>query len=317
MWGDHAEPVGKNRFLINLLKLRTAQLLKKKTVLLAGSQGPFNVTEKIMNLAKEVYSGYWKILNREAASIELLKENGFDTSRALSFTDPAFIFEPARQEEIKNLLHDDLIISENNPTVGFVLCGFNMLEGPYDKEPRLDSEFIQFVELLEYIVQKLDARIFLMSHQNGFIKEPEFKLINGRDYPFAKRLHELVVKRGKVDSDKVILAKGPYNPKQTKAIIANFDMFISGRIHAFVSAVSQCVPTVIINRGFGGKSHRNIGFARSVGMEDFVADPASLDDMKNKVNRCWQNRNELRKQLEENIPFVKNRAHELFDNLRS
>ena len=54
MWGDHAEPVGKSRFLVNLLKMRVAQLLGKPTVLLAGSQGPFNKCPEI-DLARLVF----------------------------------------------------------------------------------------------------------------------------------------------------------------------------------------------------------------------------------------------------------------------
>jgi colanic acid/amylovoran biosynthesis protein len=315
MWGDHAEPVGENRFLVNLLKMRVAQLFNVKTVLLAGSQGPFVLTDSVKSLAKTVYKNFSKILNREAASIELLDKNGFDVSKSLSFTDPAFLFEPCDESLIKDRLVEDNIIKENEKTIGFVLCGFNMLQGPYDREPRTDDEFTQFAELVEYIVNDLGARVFFMSHQNGFEMKPNFKFINGRDYPYAKQLHEVVAKRGKADMSKVICAKGPYNARETKAIINKFDMFISGRIHAFVAAVSQCVPTVIINRGFGGISHRNIGFAKSVGMEDFVSNPASIEDMKEKTLKCWNNKEELRKNLIVKIPEVKNRAHNLFDSL--
>jgi colanic acid/amylovoran biosynthesis protein len=316
MWGDHAEPVGENRFIVNLIKNRVAQLLEVPTVLLAGSQGPFNKTSKYKSFAKVVLENFKTVANREASSKELLAENGFNVSNVRDFTDPAFLFEPASQEEIVEIIKNENIISSEKKTIGFVLCGFNMLDGPYDKEPREDSEFIQFVELIEFIINELKARVFLMSHQNGFEKEPQFRFINGRDYPFAQRLFELVKRRGKVDVSNVICPKGPFSPKETKAIIKNFDMFISGRIHAFVAAVSQCVPTVIINRGHGGRSHRNIGFAKSVGLEDYISDPASLEDMKQKVNMCWSNREHLIQVLEERIPKVKDKAHQLFDSLK-
>ncbi len=315
MWGDHAEPVGKDRFLVNLLKMRTAQLLGKPTVLLAGSQGPFNNTGNITPFTKLVFKNYALVANREAASGELLDLNGFDTSKLKSYTDPAFLFEPATREQVNEIIKRENILSTEKRTVGFILCGFNMLEGPYDKEPRRDEEFIQFAELVEYMVNKFDVRVFLMSHQNGFERCPDIKLINGRDYPYARRLYHIVAQRGKTDIKDVICAKGPFTPKETKAIIQNFDMFISGRIHAFVAAVSQCIPTVIINRGHGGKSHRNIGFARSVGLEDYISDPASSIDMIQKTGRCWTNRIELRKTLERKIPQVQETAHALFDSL--
>jgi colanic acid/amylovoran biosynthesis protein len=315
MWGDHAEPVGAGRFLTVLLKDRVAQLLGKPVVLLAGSQGPFEKVRDIKELAKEVFANFLLVANREAASAELLHENGFDVSRVRSYTDVAFLFEPAPFDDIQAILAKDDIITKNKKTVGFVLCGFNMLRGPYDAEPRSDDEFTQFAEAVEFIVSELNARVFLMSHQNGFEKEPEFKLINGRDYPYAKQLYEVVLKRGNVNMSNVVLAKGPYSPKKTKAIIGQFDMFVSGRIHAFVAAVSQCIPTVIINRGHGGKSHRNIGFARSVGLEEFISDPASASDIQEKLKKCWDNKDEIRKVLEARIPEVKKTAQSIFDDL--
>jgi colanic acid/amylovoran biosynthesis protein len=156
-----------------------------------------------------------------------------------------------------------------------------------------------------------------MSHQNGFELPPNFKLIPGRDYVIAKQLYDVVMKRGKVKPDDVSCLKTPYTPGETKAIIKHYDMFISGRVHAFVAAISQSVPSVLINRGFGQKSHRNIGFARSVGIEDYLADPHSINDMKSKISKCWENRTELRKFLDHRIPEIQNTARMAFDELRN
>ncbi|PKG54902.1 polysaccharide pyruvyl transferase family protein [Halomonas sp. MES3-P3E] len=316
MWGDYAEPVGKDRFLVDLLKIRVAQLLGKPTVLLAGSQGPFKDVEHLKPLISDVVKNFTAILNRESTSVSVLKNNGFDVSNVESFTDVAFLFKPAKYFEIEDILLRDNIISKGRETVGFILCGFNMLRGPYDADDREDTEFEQFAEIVEHIIEKFGARVFLMSHQNGFVKTPDFRKINGRDYPYAKQLYQLVEKRGKVQMDDVILAQGPYGPKETKAIIAQFDMFISGRIHAFTAAVSEYVPTVIINRGHGGVSHRNIGFARSVGLEEYISDPSSAEDMKKKVEHCWNNRSALKKQLQKKMPEVKENARSIFDRLQ-
>ena len=48
----------------------------------------------------------------------------------------------------------------------------------------------------------------------------------------------------------------------TKTIIKNFDMLVSGRIHGAVAALSQSVPTVIIDYGHEPKAHKLIGFQR-------------------------------------------------------
>jgi colanic acid/amylovoran biosynthesis protein len=314
LWGDHAEPVGKNRFLIGLLKNRTAQLLGKKTVLLAGSQGPFtNITSKI--LAKEVFVNFDMVLNREASSVELLNEYGFDTTKVKNFTDPAFLFEPYQKSQIEDILKLEGISNQEKPVIGFILCGFNMLEGPYDKWPRRDDEFLQFAEAVEFIINKIGAKVVTFSHQNGFELPPNFKLINGRDYPYAQRLHDYVIQRGKVKKEDLHCISKPYLPKEIKAIIKEFDMLVSGRIHGFVAGVSQFVPTVILNRGHGPVSKRNLGFAKSVGFENFLSDPRDANDIVEKIDECWTKRAFLRETLKRKIPQVQNTAHRLFDTL--
>jgi len=315
MWGDYAEPVGKNRFLVGLLKDRVAQLLDKPVVLLAGSQGPFT-NEKTLDFAKLVFKNFELVANREATSYELLMNSGFDVSNVKNFACPAFLFEPKTDSEMKEIYIKEKITSTEKKTVGYVLCGFNFLEGPYDKQPRRDDEFDSFAETVEFIVNELGARVVLMSHQNGFQLPPDFELINGRDYPMVKQLQSVVQKRGKIKNlEDILCLNVPYLPKETKAIIKQFDMFVSGRVHAFVAAVSQNIPSVLITRGHGGISHRNIGFAKSVGLEDFIADPQSSSDMIQKISKCWNNSDAIRSQLELIIPEVKNKAHQCFDEV--
>lgn len=314
MWGDHADLVGPDRFLVGLIKDRVAQLLKKPTVLLAGSQGPFS-DERSKEFAKQVFKDFKLVPNREAASADLLKANGFDISRVRNFTDPAFLFDPAPDSEMAGIYRDEKIVSADKKTVGFILCGFNMLQGPYDKWPRDDSEYTQFAESVEYIVNVLGARVVLLSHQNGFELPPNFKLINGRDYPVVKQLQTVVAQRKLANMDDVLCLDRPYLPKQTKAIIGQFDMFVTGRVHGFVAAVSQHVPTVLITRGHGPVSHRNIGFARSVGLEEYIADPRSVQDLLAKLQRCWDNRDSLRDTLRQRIPGVQETARQAFSVL--
>jgi colanic acid/amylovoran biosynthesis protein len=315
MWGDHAEPVGKNRFLVGLIKDRIAQLFNKPVVLLAGSQGPFS-EENTREFAKIVFRNFYLVANREATSYDLLKEYGFDVSKVKNFACPAFLFEAKADSEmndiyIKEKLHDPL-----KKTIGYVLCGFNFVDGPYDKTPREDEEFEAFAESIEFMVNNLGARVVLLSHQNGFSLPPHFKLINGRDYPIIKQLHEMVLKRGKIKNmNDVLCIENPYLPNETKAIIGQFDMFVSGRVHGFVASVSQAIPTVLITRGQGGRSHRNIGFAKNVGLEMYIADPHSSMDMIQKICECWNNRENLREELTIRIPEVQETARKCFDEV--
>jgi len=315
MWGYHADLVGKDRFLVGLIKDRVAQLLGKPTAMLAGSQGRFP-DPNIKKFAKEVFENFNLVANREAETGKLLIEDGFDISNLKNYACPAFLFEAKKDEEMIHIYKKERLEKNSKKKVGFAVCGFNLLTEPYDKWPRDDSDYVQFAEVVEYIIGELNASVFLMSHSNGFELPPKFKLITGRDYPIAKQLFEVVARRGKVNMGNMHLIEGPYNPWETKAIIRQFNMFISGRLHASVAAISQSVPTVVIMHGQTQKSHKTMGFFDIAGIPECVANPHTSDEMIEKVRYCWNNRDNIRCHLNKRIPEVQQLARDSFDALR-
>lgn len=67
MWGDNAEHVGHQRFLVECLKMRAAQLLGVKTVLYAVTPGPFEKVKE-RELALSVFSSFSLVVIREKLS---------------------------------------------------------------------------------------------------------------------------------------------------------------------------------------------------------------------------------------------------------
>ncbi|MDD2286726.1 MAG: polysaccharide pyruvyl transferase family protein [Paludibacter sp.] len=315
MWGDHADMVGKNRFIVGLIKDNVAQLFGKKIVMLAGTQGTFS-DESTVGFAKIVFNKFDLVANREGKTTDILRKYGFDIENVKTFACPAFLFQPEVDSKMESIYKRENIIDRNKKTVGFVLCGFTFLEGPYDKWPRRDEEYVQFAEVIEYIANELGGRVILMSHSNGFNLPPNFKLINGRDYPIVKQLQNVVQKRGLVDMDNVLCIDRPYRPQEVKSIIGKFDMFITGRLHASVAALSQNVPTVTIMHGNGPDSYKIIGFAEIVGTEEYVAYPDSSDNIKKKVRKCWDNMDEVRNHLKCRIPKVQEIARASFTEIK-
>ena len=301
IWGDNADFLGADRFLIGLIKDRVPQLLGKKTVMLAGSPGPFK-NQKVKEFAREVYENFDLVTNREEISIGLMEKEGFNISKTKSLACPAFMFEPAKGEKIDELIKKEGL-NTTKPKVGFILCGWNFTEGPFDKESREDSEFIQFAQAVEYISESLGVDVYLMSHSNGFpIPPKKFELIHGRDYPIVKQLQKVIKNRGIAKN--VYSLDGIYDSWETKAILSHFDMLVSGRVHGAVGGLSQNVPTVIIDYGHEPKAHKIIGFAKVAGVEEYVADPAVKEDIISMISKCWENRTQYRKFLEKRIPKV-------------
>jgi colanic acid/amylovoran biosynthesis protein len=314
IWGDNADFLGKDRFLIGLLKDRVAQLLGKKTAMIAGSPGPFNNLTTLA-FAQEVFGSFDLVTNRESISVGLLKASGFDVSKVVSLACPAFLFEPKPISEIESVKAKVGLNKKDKLAFGFIICGWNFLEGPFDKWPRPDDDYIPFAEAVEFITEVIGARVFLMSHSNGFPVPPSpFKLIHGRDYHVAKQLEMILNHRG-ISKDFHVL-ENVLDAWQTKAIISQFDILVSGRIHGAVAGLSQNIPTVIIDYGHEPKAHKLRGFAIEAGVEDYVADPAVNNDIIRKIEMCWKNRLELQDGLKQQIPIVKAKARKNFSLLK-
>ncbi len=308
IWGDNADFLGKSRFLVGLYKDRVAQLLGKKTVMLAGSPGPFN-EEKNLEFAKEVFKNFDLVTNREGISKGILKEYGFNLNKLVDLSCPAFLFEPNSNLDISSI-HPDFQSKTN--IVGLIICGWNFLNGPFDLWPREDKDYDFIVTpLLSFLQQNPDVTLCLMSHSNGFIpgKVP-FELIHGRDYPIMKQIQKILENKG--FKDRIFMLDGVYDAWTTKKIISHFDMLISGRVHAAVSGFSQYVPTVVIDYGHEPKAHKLKGFANEAGMLDYVANPEIVEDILNKVQACWHNREQIKQKLSINILHVKRKAQENF-----
>ena len=93
-------------------------------------------------------------------------------------------------------------------------------------------------------------------------------------------------------------------------------MLVSGRIHAAVAGLSQSVPTVIIDYGHEPKAHKLNGFAMVAQVQEYVADPCLIDDLKEKINQCFSRRKEFKAHLDSRIPHVHDLARQNFELLR-
>lgn len=318
MWGDNAEHVGHNRFLVDLLKMRTAQLLGVKTVLFAGTPGPFSAPQT-RTLAQTVFENFSLITNREPMATKNLEHWNFNLKNVQNFPCPSFLFEPVSRQQVLPLLKKEnfVMLHDARPVVGFTICGFNMPEAPYDVWPRANNQYLVFAEAVEHIVNQLGARVMLFSHTNGFELPPYFKLINGRDYPINKQLQSFLYARGNIkDSQSVCCVEHPYVPAEMKAMLGTLDMVVTGRLHASVGTTSQCVPTVFIMHGKEFiRSTKIQGFAQIQEMEDFVCEADDSTAIVRAIDNCWENRVQVRQKLEKKIPIIQQQARSAFDKI--
>ncbi|MCD8038183.1 MAG: polysaccharide pyruvyl transferase family protein [Lachnospiraceae bacterium] len=316
MWGDNAEHVGHNRFIVDCLKMKAAQILGKKTILYAVTPGPFSKREEEL-LAREVFPKFSLVLIREKVSEKNLQQWGFPVDNVQWAPCPSYLFEPNASYKSQWTQWIEKSQLQGSKVVGLTFGGFNMPQGPYDMWPRENSQYDNFVTLAEYIVNELSANIIIFSHTNGFELPPEFKLKNGRDFLILNQFYNILLNKQATYKEKVALIDEPLLPCNLKEVIGELDMLVTGRVHASVAATSQYVPTVYIEYDRNViYSDKMTGFSEQLGMAEFVCNPKNIDELKKKTAKCYYNLSSVRKRLQHEIPIIQKKAEEVFEEIK-
>ncbi|MDB4609494.1 polysaccharide pyruvyl transferase family protein [Verrucomicrobia bacterium] len=265
IYGDNANW---RRFIESNMRLLFSLILGKKVAMIIGSPGPFKSYWRLI-IAKYILPKLSLITNREELSTKMLSYIGISGKNIVTTACPSILFRKDDQNDLKNSSDYKNIFSDKRPIIGLIICGWNMPDGPYNKWPRTKESFNSFVSLILRLNSSFDHRICIMSHQNATDKEGS--LCAGNDH---KILNEIVNEvRKKTDNDKIFTLKGHYTAGQSKTIIGQFDILISGRIHGAVQGLSQNIPTIILDYGHEPKAHKMLGFALMYNMNIYLCQP--------------------------------------------
>lgn len=300
------------RTIIHTLNMKTFTKLGIPVVEFASSPGPFDTWFRRF-ISKRFYNSLTAILNREPNSTKLLKKLGIKKVPIVNTACPAWCLEPVSDEKSKELLRKEGINIEKRPLIGVTLAGYNLSELRSQRiwgKPKSFEELKIFVPTLKYLLDELTATVVLIPHdyrQNPYTHPGDY--ISGPDHEILLHLYEMV--DGDKYNGRIKLINGIYSVSEAKGIIGQFDMHISGRLHAAVAAMSQHVPTVLIAYG-----HKHRGFASLVGQEGYVYGGDDFDELKEKIKQAWQNREEIRKTLKKKMGKVRELVNLNFEIVR-
>jgi colanic acid/amylovoran biosynthesis protein len=304
IYGDNATL---KKFLLGSGRMLLAKMLGKRVSFFIASPGPFASLWK-RTLAKFVLNRVDLITCREPFGAKILQKIGVGKVHSLAC--PAFLYSPSASE----MKYPTDVVTKNpgKASFGFILCGWNMPVGPFNRWPRNDVEYSLFVDLLVYLIKDIGVSVYLMSHQNA--TTPDGGLIEGNDHRILKKLLQLARQKGLVETE-LCMIEGCYTAAQSRAIISNFDFLLSGRIHGAVQGLSQFIPTGIIEYGHEPKAHKLRGFATLCGMEDLICCPSDLNEMKRVVKSLVKDKEKIVQNLKKNIPLVQDLARQNFNLL--
>ena len=279
----------------HFVNLLFAILLDKPVVICAESLGPYKKRwTKI--IAKFVFNRTELITLREERSLKHLQEIGVNKPSIYVTADVAFMLEPASDERIKEILTKEGF-DESMPHIGISVSkvisnfGFPELKNREDKY----NEYVKLMsEVIDCLVDTLNATIVFVPHVIGPGDDND-------DRTVADDICKLIKNK-----DKLISIKNEYTPEELKGIIGQCDLFIGARMHATIASTSMLVPTVAT--AYSDKMHGIIG--KMLGYEAYVLDirDLSYDRLISKMDDAWENREEIKKDLEMKIPEIKEKA---------
>ena len=296
------------RLLKHIVDILTIRKLRVPVIEFVSSPGPFN-TWFTRSISKLMFNRISVFTNREPVSSELLKQIGIKKTPIVNTACPAFILEPAPVEQAQKILLQENVDVKVRPLVGITLCGYNLGHRTWGKPEELDSLSL-YVPMLKFLLDDLQANVFLLPHVyrvNPYTIAGEH--INGPDHDIALSLYGMV-NRDKYNG-RLRVIEGKYTSSEAKGIIGQCDMYISGRLHAGVGALSQAVPTVLL--GYG---HKHRGVARMLQQEKYVFEGTDSKELKSVVADAWKNREKVTRILKDRMIRIRELVNLNFEILK-
>jgi len=301
--------------------------LGKPVIIWAESAGPFKkrLTRWLVRLTLNKVS---LITLREKFSEEHLKEIKVNKPPIYITADPAFLMNPAPQEHIDQLLINESIFKQNiHPIIGLTLSNTNSVRKSnkfilsksiytiiayilpealsiavaklairtkiYSVVETKQNNYIEsIITLTEYLTDNYNATIILVPH-----------IQNKGAFSNDKELHRLVLKHVK-NKERIRLLETDYTAQELKGIIGQCEIFIGAKMHANIAALSQAIPTVAM-----AYSYKFQGIMEMLGQDKYVCNTNLPKDLVRIVNDVWNNRKEIKTELENKLPIIRNLAN--------
>ena len=314
------------------IEIMSAYLLNRKIMIWNSSIGPLRNSFR-QRIGRYLFNKSKAITVREKLSLTYLQESGIDKEKLFLCPDTVFLLNPSSQSHIKRILSSENIPLAGRPLIG-ICVGREMPIGDHGRA-NLSVKTIRtiyrileyclpdalsyallkyagrvnsrssgqqqkkecFAQIADYLVEKLNANVVFVSHIIVPKRDNQVDIRDEREE--AQAVFELVKRKHKMQ-----VLKGVYTAEEIKGIVSQFDLLIGMRMHICVAAVSEFVPTVAIIYNY--KFH---GMMEFVGQGEWVCDKMSKEEIIEKVDNIWKNKERIRHELLDRASQVKSKAH--------
>lgn len=253
----------------------------KPIILWGASIGPFSTMPSYERYMSRHLNNVTGIYARESETIEYLRRIEV-TRNVFSVADPAFLMDPERPKEIG----DELPVGE-----GGIGLNLSPLMAKYVTGGDLEMWMTISASIIEKVAEATELPVYLIPHVTIPISD---------DYAFMKGALSRTNCKG------VTLIPPKYDAAETKWIIGQLDLFAGARTHSTIAALSSYIPTLSF-----AYSIKAIGINRDMlGHDSYVhtLKDHGVEATVEKISSMIDNAGEIRRELRDKIPTVKNTA---------
>ncbi|OIQ52779.1 colanic acid biosynthesis protein [Moorella thermoacetica] len=287
-------------FYANCYELLRPIVLGKPVVLAPQSIGPFE-NRLARGLATFILRRASFIMAREQITYDFLS-NEMMLDRVRLVLDSGFEMPSASTERIREILYKERFEQDiSGIVVGVTPDGiwprfFNSLGADHLLEECINA----VVTVIDRLIKNYGANIILIPHSTSTFND---------DRPIIKKICSAVENR-----DKIKVFSGKYRPEEIKGIIGSCDIFIGGRMHACIAALSSYVPTVALSH-----SHKYFGIMEMLGQGSFVWDimHPSISSLEEMVYALIENRNVISKELTQKLQELKKESTIVWNKIKN
>lgn len=275
--------------------------LGRPLVLLPQTYGPFRGfwARRLAATVLRRASMIWTRDHESSSEIEKLTQG---ERQAEATHDMAFLMPPTEPPN-DVVVKVQTLRASNHPLVGLNVSGLLWIGGyTRDNSFGLRCGYRRLVEeVVMHLVTKRNCRILLIPHVLGDHEESDLLASRAFLDRVPSELHE-----------RITFLDTRWNQHEVKWVIGQCDFFVGSRMHACIAAMSQAVPAVGL--AYSDKFH---GVFKTVGAENLAVDlrTKGVRDVVACVDAAFNERNELREQLAQQVPRASATVSNLFERV--
>jgi len=234
---------------------------------------------------------------RDEESFSYLKEFVWNKARIHLTGDPAILLPSANPEKVKNILRKENIDKNDGLLVGAAISRealSNVFQKHTNPATSYKKAITEIARVFDRLVENFQATIVFIPHCIEPYQRRDDRVV-------AKEIHEIMKNKHKA---RVMVKE--YSPEELKGLMAEFDLFISTRVHSVIGALSMGVPSCTLTRSSDKRAYGLIG--KMLKQKEWIYNIENLnaDRLFSRITDLLSASDKIRK----NLPSITNIAKE-------